>query len=571
MMAAATVFAASCSDFDDYNEAYVTGNAESKLSLWENISGNPELSQFSELLKKGGYDEVLNSPRFYTVWAPKNGTISDYSSLMAMSKDSLVDRFIKNHIANYNYNISETGERRVYTLNDKSMILDNGTYAGLTIDPKFKNVPSVNGILHVIDGYAEYHPNLYEYIFEAGVDSLSKYFKHFQYDYFDAAKSVIGPIDSLGRQTYSDSVIVKRNRLTYNGGLINAELANEDSTYTLLIPTDEAYKNAYETVKKYYRYPSSNEIKYKPITSEGVGKEQVVQVKSDTQTDSIARIQIARTLVFSHGNTYNSSLSENDVLEGSYQDKGDTLCSSYNYYLSNGMDFIKKHTVGEVRTQSNGYARLIDSLAVYSWDVWCPGVSVDLFGQKASQEVYPFSASCQPPTIKRIDNNYRAEYWPYERYLSLEPIGNNSKPEIYFNMSGIRAASYGVYIILLPDSLNRESSENKVTQFDVDISYMGEDGKIKSWGFTKLKAFEGDAKNKINIVKVQNPKGVSTDADKTITFPYAYVSTTAKPYLHMKINRNNYSSTEKNYSQTLRIAGIILVPVEYEEYLTNKE
>ena len=515
MMAAATVFAASCSDFDDYNEAYVTGNAESKLSLWENISGNPELSQFSELLKKGGYDEVLNSPRFYTVWAPKNGTISDYSSLMAMSKDSLVDRFIKNHIANYNYNISETGERRVYTLNDKSMILDNGTYAGLTIDPKFKNVPSVNGILHVIDGYAEYHPNLYEYIFEAGVDSLSKYFKHFQYDYFDAAKSVIGPIDSLGRQTYSDSVIVKRNRLTYNGGLINAELANEDSTYTLLIPTDEAYKNAYETVKK--------------------------------------------------------SLPENDVLEGSYQDKGDTLCSSYNYYLSNGMDFIKKHTVGEVRTQSNGYARLIDSLAVYSWDVWCPGVSVDLFGQKASQEVYPFSASCQPPTIKRIDNNYRAEYWPYERYLSLEPIGNNSKPEIYFNMSGIRAASYGVYIILLPDSLNRESSENKVTQFDVDISYMGEDGKIKSWGFTKLKAFEGDAKNKINIVKVQNPKGVSTDADKTITFPYAYVSTTAKPYLHMKINRNNYSSTEKNYSQTLRIAGIILVPVEYEEYLTNKE
>ena len=300
MMAAATVFAASCSDFDDYNEAYVTGNAESKLSLWENISGNPELSQFSELLKKGGYDEVLNSPRFYTVWAPKNGTISDYSSLMAMSKDSLVDRFIKNHIANYNYNISETGERRVYTLNDKSMILDNGTYAGLTIDPKFKNVPSVNGILHVIDGYAEYHPNLYEYIFEAGVDSLSKYFKHFQYDYFDAAKSVIGPIDSLGRQTYSDSVIVKRNRLTYNGGLINAELANEDSTYTLLIPTDEAYKNAYETVKKYYRYPSSNEIKYKPITSEGVGKEQVVQVKSDTQADSFASLQIARTLVFSH-------------------------------------------------------------------------------------------------------------------------------------------------------------------------------------------------------------------------------------------------------------------------------
>lgn len=569
MMAAATVFAASCSDFDDYNEVYVTGSAESKLSLWENISGNTELSQFSELLKKGGYDEVLSSPRFYTVWAPKNGTIADYSSLMAMGKDSLVNRFIKNHIANYNYNISEAGERRVYTLNDKSMVLDGTSYAGLTIDPEFKNVPSVNGILHVIDGYAKYHSNLYEYIFESGADSLSKYFAHFQYDYFDAAKSVVGPIDSLGRQTYSDSVIVKRNRLTDEEGLIRAQLTNEDSIYTLLIPTDEAYAKAYEKVKAYYRYPSSNEIKYKPLTTDGVGKEQIVQVQAEVQADSIARLQIARTLAFSHGNTYNSLLPETEIPTEDHLLKGDTIRSSY-YYLSNGKDILD-HTIGAVQTQSNGYARIIDSLAVLPWDVWCPEVSVNLFSSRSSQDVYPYFASCNPPAIQRIDED---GYGIWENYLLLEPLSNNSRPEIYFYMSGVRASSYSVYLVLLPAVLNGESTENKTVQFDVDISYMGENGKIESWGFTKIKAFEGDAANKINIVKVQNPNpknGVMTDADRMITFPYAYAGTTAQPYLHMKINRNNYSSTEKNYGQTLRIAAIVLVPAEYEEYLTNKE
>lgn len=133
MMAAATMFAASCSDFDDYNEAYTSGNTESQQTLWDNISGNSELTQFAELLKKGGYDEVLKSSRFVTVWAPKDGTY-DNTSLLAMDKETLVERFIKNHVANYNYNISTGDERRVYTLNEKSIIMENNTYGGLNID-----------------------------------------------------------------------------------------------------------------------------------------------------------------------------------------------------------------------------------------------------------------------------------------------------------------------------------------------------------------------------------------------------------------------------------------------------
>lgn len=560
-MMAATMFAASCSDFDDYNEAYVSGSAESKLSLWENISGNPELSQFSELLKKGGYDEVLGSSRFYTVWAPKNGTITDYEDLMAMGKDSLVNRFIKNHIANYNYNISAAGERRVYTLNDKSMVFDNSSYAGLTIDPDFKNVPSVNGILHVIDGYAKYHPNLYECIFESECDSLSKYFKKFEYEYFDAAKSVIGPIDSLGRQTYSDSVIIDKNRLTDSGnsGLIRAELANEDSLYTLLIPTDEAYKAAYDKVRAYYRYPASEELKYLPLTSDGVGKEQIVQVKSEYQSDSLARMQIARVLAYSHGNVYNSLLPEEETPVEEHRLKGDTICSSYRYYISNGSELLA-HTVGEVQEQSNGYARVIDSLAVLPWDVWCPEISLSLY----NTDVYPYFASCQQPVRHNVVDN---SYGPYvTHYLQVDPIGNTSRPEIYFNLSGVRAASYNVYVVFLPAAWRQESADNKIVQFDANFSYMGEDGKMKTLSFTKQKAF---ATKDLDGNPIVNE--IDTFKVGTIDFPYSYVGTDANPYFHLKINRNNYSSTEKGYGQTFRIAAIILRPVEYDEYLKNKE
>ena len=44
MIAAATLLAASCTDFDDYNEAYKTGSPESKKTLWENISSLSDLT-----------------------------------------------------------------------------------------------------------------------------------------------------------------------------------------------------------------------------------------------------------------------------------------------------------------------------------------------------------------------------------------------------------------------------------------------------------------------------------------------------------------------------------------------
>lgn len=98
VLAGAAMLVASCTDFDDYNEAYTgDGNAASTQTLWQNISANENLSEFASLLKKAGYDEKLKGSQFYTVWAPVNGTFG-YDDIAAHDSTWLVQRFLNSHI-----------------------------------------------------------------------------------------------------------------------------------------------------------------------------------------------------------------------------------------------------------------------------------------------------------------------------------------------------------------------------------------------------------------------------------------------------------------------------------------
>ena len=48
---AAALLLASCSDFDDYNEAVTDVTASANKTLWENIQQTPELSDFAALVQ----------------------------------------------------------------------------------------------------------------------------------------------------------------------------------------------------------------------------------------------------------------------------------------------------------------------------------------------------------------------------------------------------------------------------------------------------------------------------------------------------------------------------------------
>ena len=96
---------------------------------------------------------------------------------------------------------------------------------------------------------------------------------------------------------------------------LNAQINNEDSMYTMLLPTDEAYTSSYDQIKNSFKY--NTETKYYPITTDGVGS---VLTKSEANkdydgaylTDSLAKLCIGSSLILAHSNKYNFWLDEVD-------------------------------------------------------------------------------------------------------------------------------------------------------------------------------------------------------------------------------------------------------------------
>ena len=120
---------------------------------------------------------------------------------------------------------------------------------------------------------------------------------------------------------------------------------------------------------------------------------------------------------------------------------------------------------------------------------------------------------------------------------------------------------------MVPANIVKGSTqEEKIVQFDVSLNYMNDKGSIgtPSSPTTSFKKVLTDSANlgKIDTLLVG-----------AVTFPYAYVNLgdACMPYLSIKIVRNKYNSKEKNYSNELRIGGVILRPIEYDEYLKKDE
>ena len=122
------MFLTACAEWDDHYDSDTSVLSTQGSSLWKNISSNESLSQFASLLKKTGYDAVLDASQTSTVWAPVNGSF-DYEVLSSQRDERLLKEFVENHIARNNYPASGLVNERIYTLNEKLMLFSgSGSY-----------------------------------------------------------------------------------------------------------------------------------------------------------------------------------------------------------------------------------------------------------------------------------------------------------------------------------------------------------------------------------------------------------------------------------------------------------
>lgn len=579
MMAAGVLAAASCTDFDDYNKEVADTTASATSTLWENIKQNSQLSDFAQLVQKAGFDDELSQTHYYTVWAPLNGTF-DASAFQNLGNSSLLRQFVKNHIADYRHSATGALDERVLMLNEKSYDFAGGAaYTFGEVPVSQANLPSSNGLIHTLQGAVPFYPNLYEFITDStlaigkNIDSLRHYFQKYELTYLDEEASVPGPIVD-GMQTYVDSVMVTENTLW---SMMNVLMTNEDSTYTVLMPTNDAWLNTYNRIKSYYNYaPTTNAEAFQGGNISATPS--TLTIDNAYWQDSLASSHLVRNMFFSNNDIYNQWIEGTPSAYGS-----DTIRSTIRNKFSNPRDILAqaKQTV----ELSNGKGYIVDSLAMYPWETYAPEREVLAASNNNIGRVA--TGSYTTHRVHVIGKDQENEDFSY---IHVIPSGGYARPELDLFLPGVLSTTYSFYCVFaypVDDPLMVDSVPlpNRVI---FTLNYCDEKGALKDYTFLdeseeNISAFQERfnlTDNNTNRTTIRafsnNPKLLKdTVYLGDFTFPVCYAGLGDEYRPNIKIT-SPFSVFNRNlmaaYTRDLRIAAIIMKPKElvaFEE--SNKQ
>lgn len=554
-------FFISCSDWTDHYDADTALTDTQHATLWENISQDGNLSQFASLLKNTGYDEVLSASQTYTVWAPMNGSF-DYEAVAELTNDRLQKEFVENHIARNNYPASGLMDERLYTLNEKMMNFSSqyplGQDAGIGyaiqgISLAQPSVASGNGTLHALKGRIPFVQNIYESLnsYDYPIDCISQFFHSYDVRKLNEQKSVQGPTLN-GEVTYLDSIFDESNDL-FNR--YYAYIHREDSNYSMVVPTDEAWQRARRTVEQYYQYLPTFE--FMENTSTGSDKKSVMVTLKDVNylQDSIVNMMLTSSLFF------NNNIYDNKKLK-TYDGTGLLRCDSLYGTLGVKMYADDAARLFENTTRlekSNGAVWLTDdSLRMRTWTVWNPELrlqaetrnmlasTVNVYNNEPQRQ-YVAPGSQNPLVTGHLSAN---------AYMEAQPVSSSTNPGVVFYLPGVRSTTYSIYMVMVPAIITNPNNPAKPNRFTVSMGYAGTTGKnednARDW--TVESAFVNDSLQ-IDTVYLGD-----------FTFPMAYFAT-GNYYPYMRVNSAVTSRERNNYDRTLRIDCIILRPKELDDYL----
>lgn len=590
MVVASILTTISCSDWSDWNEAQTyTSDTSSEQNLWENITSNPELQNFKTILERVGMQETFQTNKFYTIWAPIM-TDAQRDSVLLLDEQSIRNQFVNNHIAEYNHQATGVLSERVHTINEKAYGFSgmNSVYTFNNVKLKQANIPNSNGTLHILESTSPYLPNAYQSMWMTDdVDSIADYFKRHEIADLDENKSIPGPIVD-GRQTYLDSVMTTYNSISKE---IRAELDDEDSIYTFILPNNEAYTKKYEAIKSLYKYTES--MQAQDVANAEASTFDIITGSTNVDylnqlSDSLIRRQIVNYLVYSHTNGYNKAYFE----EGSLA--FDTIVSTFRENGRNRMlsepDMIldKSHILRNVRL-SNGEAIVIDTLGFKSWETYNQEILTRGYNacrtlRGSGKVITVYNEHLDPSMVTMQDNEDFS-------YFELTPTATSSKPEADYYLREVLSGTYRIYAVIPPASIVPEDTTTSVYPNWLTFTLNYYNGtKLVDYTFTNERFDPNN--NEVITYNPDNGTEVRTTIDNTdffndttkvdtlflgeFTFPYCYYGLT-NVYPNIKVTISSKMSTLKSrghlnaFDRTLRIGSIIMRPIEYDKYLKDEE
>lgn len=530
------LFPVSCSE--DWNEHY-DATVTSTNTLWEAISSQSNLSNFSRVVEACGYDLVLNGSQTFSVFAPTNEALSsvEADSLIAefqaqknagtrSDDNTVVRQFLQNHIALYKHPVSSLTNDSITMMNSKYEVLTNALLGNSKL--LTSNVLFNNGVLFTVDKKLDYFPNVFEYLgHDSELDSVYNFLNSYSVYEFNEAKSVPGEIVD-GQTVYLDSVSDLKNSLFNSLGLINSE----DSTYWLLAPTNAEWNRLLEEYEPYFNY--SNDVP-----------------KRDSMVYANSRLAIVSGSVFSRTMNKDEAFRDSAV---------STTAVSYSTRRILGQDspyytYFKPFDSGgifdgtEDIVCSNGHVRKAPQFRLSKFDTFAQTVKVEgeniAYQNKISNAIDPLIVRQVPvdnPFYNKVSGNTYVEIAPDPATASVNVTYD--VPNLLSNME------YDVYGVFVPatafDTLAVEEGNKPTIVFINRVSYTDQNGVA---AYIRVRS---DFETKPGVVD-------------TVLFAKQLVIPTSsfglsEPQVSIDFSCNVRSSQTATYTRTLRLDCIIFKP-----------
>ena len=564
-MACCTVVAAmtltACSDWDDHFDANTSVLESQHSSLWQNIDKADNLKQFASLLKKTGYDELLSASQTFTVWAPVDNSF-DITTLSDMDNDRVIREFLENHIARNNYPASGQIDQDIYMLNEKKMHFAGATeYDIQGVSLVTPNLSSCsNGTLHAIEARVPFLSSIYESLSTSGyaIDSISDYIFSFDEKKIDESLSKKGPVLN-GEQTYLDTVYYEHNDLF---DLCDAYINREDSSYTMVAPTNTAWDKAMATIKGYFKYQPEFEYSYWTGSMDKTTEKVKLQDAAAMQ-DSISKATMIASL-FYNNNIYDNKKLKN--LKDGEKHNCDSLVSTtgVKIYAEDAANLFANTKRVE---NSNGALWVADdTLNMRTWTYWNPEIRIEA---EYSNYWAGYASVNGDPEVRSVtkQNEEVLGTVSNNRYIEVEPASKSVNPEIFFFLPEVRSTEYSVYVVFVPANINSKNSTEplKKNHLEFTFGYADENGKLAEDVF---KDIDPEVDTLLNVPGMMSKIDTTYVGDVTFKTSYVgmYSSTqTYAPYLRI---RSRVSSKQAAiYDRTMRIDCIILRPKDLDNYI----
>ena len=558
-LAVAALALVACSDtWDEHYNGGATGVHEG--SLWQAIKQDANLSNFASVVEACGYDKSLASSQVFTVFAPTNDNFSAseaqelieaYNAEKGRVNDNdnaVIKEFLQNHIALYNYSVSNGSSDSIAMMNGKFVTLTSSDFGGSSL--LSTNQLYNNGVLFTIAGKAEYFPNVFEYLRkDSDLDSLYSflYNERFYRKEFQPEKSVAGDIVD-GKTVYLDSVFRQQNDL-FDGEFLRANLNIEDSTYWMIAPTNEVWKNLVEEYADYYNYDDK------------VGDR-------DSLFYTNTRMAIMRGMVFSRTTLTDamlagdSAVSTNTYANYTYRRAlwglPELHYYQYNWQGGNGI-FAGTQDV----ECSNGIVKKATSSVINKYQTFYQWIIVEAEGQGSIRNVSkaPVSGS-ETDSVETVvpmprhvnpDNEFFGKVWN-DGYVEFMPANTTLNHTVTFNIPDVLSnIGYDIYLVTAPALANDSNAtdiQRLPTKMRATLGYHDQSGAAKETVLVQTAETTPDVVNYLLLAE-------------DYKFPVcSYGLREPDTQVSLKLETRVLSAEQRNntYTRTMNIDCILLVP-----------